>query len=113
MTTVLPVPVAILAHRRRNGPPSEGMSIPARSRAGASISQISVSAASSWQKKKRRFSNSSGSRQCSSRRLVTAVAPGQPAFRQAATRGRMALTRGISTKRPGSSKERERSEATR
>ena len=46
---------------------------------------------------KRRVSNSSGSFQYRSRRRVTAVAPGQPASRHALTRGRMALTRGIST----------------
>ena len=61
---------------------------------------------------KRRVSNSSGSFQYRSRRRVTAVAPGQPASRHALTRGRMALTRGISTKAPGSSKARESSEVT-
>ena len=76
MTMVLPEPVAILQHCRANAPPSPGISMPTRSAAGASVSQISVSIASSWQKKKRRASNSSGSRQCSSSRLVMLVTPG-------------------------------------
>ena len=43
---------------------------PTRSEAGASASHISVSIASNWQKKKRRFeSRCSGSRQCCNRRL--------------------------------------------
>jgi hypothetical protein len=76
MTMVLPEPVAILQHWRANAPPSPGISIPTRSAAGASTSQMSVSTASNWQKKKRRVSNSSGSRQCSSRRLVMLETPG-------------------------------------
>jgi hypothetical protein len=103
MTMVLPVPVAILQHRRRKSPPSPRISMPTRSAAGASISQMSVSTASSWQKKNRRRSNSSGSRQCASSRLVMLVTPGYPASRQALTRGRIRLTKGISTKMPGSS----------
>ena len=82
MTTVLPVPVAILAHRRRKPPPSPGTSMPTFSLSGASVSQMSVSAASSWQKKNRRLSCSSGSVQYSSRRLVMEVTPGYPASRQ-------------------------------
>ena len=76
MTTVLPVPVAILAHDRGNAPPSPGTSMPTRSAAGASRSQIRVSTASSWQKKNRRESNSCGSVQCASSRRVTVEAPG-------------------------------------
>ena len=76
MTTVLPDPVAILEQRRSKLPPSEGTSMPALSDSGASVSQISVSAASNWQKKNRRFPNSSGSLQYSSSRLVTLVTPG-------------------------------------
>ena len=45
-------------------PPSDGMVMPTRSDAGASVSQISVSMASNWQKKKRLLSRCSGSRQC-------------------------------------------------
>ncbi len=56
MTMVLPEPVAILAQSRVNAPPSDGMSMPTFSAAGASVSQISVSMASSWQKKNRRCS---------------------------------------------------------
>ena len=47
ITTVLPDPVAILAHSRLSAPPSEGTSMPTRSLGGASASQMSVSAASS------------------------------------------------------------------
>ena len=47
MTTVLPEPVAILAHMRLNAPPSDGISTPTRSTGGASVSQMNVSAASS------------------------------------------------------------------
>ena len=46
MTTVLPEPVAILAHSLLNAPPSDRVSMPTRSAAGASMSQMSVSAAS-------------------------------------------------------------------
>jgi len=62
MTMVLPEPVAILEQRRGKLPPSPGMSMPTRSDAGASVSQIRVSMASSWQKKRRWFSRCSGSR---------------------------------------------------
>lgn len=51
ITIVLPEPVAILLHSRVNGPPSPGTTIPTRLDAGSSINQISVSIASSWQKK--------------------------------------------------------------
>ena len=61
MTTVLPVPVAIFAHRRANVPPSDATSTPTLSAGVASVSQISVSAASSWQKKNCRAANSSES----------------------------------------------------
>ena len=54
ITMVLPEPVAILEQSRRNRPPSPGTSIPCRSAGLASISQISVSMASNWQKKNRR-----------------------------------------------------------
>ena len=50
--------------------------MPTFSAAGASVSQISVSIASSWQKKNRRLSNSSGFVQCSRRRFVMPVTPG-------------------------------------
>ncbi len=50
--------------------------MPTFSAAGASVSQIRVSTASSWQKKNRRVSNSSGLVQCSRRRLVMPVMPG-------------------------------------
>ena len=77
MTTVFPVPVAILAHRRRKAPPSPGTSIPTLSARGPfGQPDERLSAASSWQKKKRRFSNSSGSVQYSNSRLVIAVTPG-------------------------------------
>ena len=76
MTTVLPEPVAILEHSRRNSPPSDGMSMPTFSASGPSVSQMIVSAASNWQKKKRRDSNSSSSVQCSSSRFVMLVTPG-------------------------------------
>ena len=89
MTTVLPDPVAIFAHSRVNGPPSEVISKPVLLGAGASASQISVSAASSWQKKKRRLSNFSAFVQCSSSRFVMPVTPGYPASRHALTRGRI------------------------
>ena len=46
MTTVLPEPVAILAHSLLNAPPSDGISMPTRSVGDASVSQMSVSAAS-------------------------------------------------------------------
>ena len=75
MTIVLPVPVAIFEQIRLNGPPSPGMTMPCRSAGGASTSQISVSMASNWQKKNRRKSRSSRSRQCSSSRLVIPLAP--------------------------------------
>ena len=112
MTIVLPEPVAILAQRRWKSPPSEGIAMPSRFAAGASSSHISVSAASSWQKKNRRASNSSGSRQCSNNRLVTPVTPGYPAARHALTRSRIWLTSGISRNTPGSSKAREFCDAT-
>ena len=112
MTTVLPEPVAIFAHSRWNAPPSEGMSTPTFSAAGASASQISVSTASSWQKKNRRLSNSSGFVQCSSRRFVIPVTPGYPASRHALIRGRIRLTSGISTNTPGSSNALESLDAT-
>ena len=105
-------PVAILAHRRLKSPPSEGMSMPTLSVAGASVSQISVSAASIWQKKNRRASNSSGFVQCSNSRFVIPETPGCPASRHARTRGRMRLTNGISTNTPGSSNALEPSDAT-
>ena len=89
MTTVLPEPVAIFAHSRLKAPPSEGISTPTFSAAGASASQMSVSTASIWQKKNRRFSNSSGSVQCANSRFVMPVTPGYPASRQALTRGRI------------------------
>jgi hypothetical protein len=76
MTMVLPEPVAILQHWRSKRPAVAGISMPTRSAAGASVSQISVSMASNWQKKNRRASNSSGSRQCSSSRLVMLETPG-------------------------------------
>ena len=74
-----------------------------RSAAGASTLQISVSIASSWQKKKRCPSPRDGSRQMS--RFVVPETPGHPAALQAATRSRMRFTSGSSTKIPGSSKE--------
>src|SRR5579864_4028046 len=80
ITIVLPDPVAIFEQIRRKLPPSEGISMPTRSDAGASVSQIRVSTASSWQKKNRRVSNSSGFRQCSSRRLVIPLTPGISRF---------------------------------
>ena len=86
--------------------------MPTLSAAGASASQISVSTASNWQKKKRRVSNSSGSVQCASSRLVMPLTPGYPASRQALTRGRIRLTSGISTKMPGSSNALELADAT-
>ena len=52
------------------------MSMPTRSAAGASVSQISVSIASSWQKKNRCRSYRSESRQCSSNRRVMPLTPG-------------------------------------
>ncbi len=58
MTTVFTEPVAIFVHKRWNAPPSDGNSTPTLSAAGASTSQISVSAAPSWQKKNRWLSNS-------------------------------------------------------
>ena len=96
ITTVFPVPVAILQHCRTNSPPSPGTSIPTLSESGPSTSQIKVSMASSWQKNKRRSSAPSRSFQCSSKRRVTPVTPGYPARRQAATRGRMRFTSSIS-----------------
>ena len=54
MTTVLPVPVAILEQSRRKKPPSPGTTIPCFSAGLASMSQINVSMASNWQKKNRR-----------------------------------------------------------
>jgi hypothetical protein len=112
MTSVLPDPVAILAQSRANGPPSPGTSMPCRSPADASVSQISVSTASSWQKKNRRSCQFSGSRQCWRSRWVVPVAPGYPASRHAFTRGRMRLTSGSSTNTPGSSKDLEPGVAT-
>ena len=112
MTTVFPAPVAIFEQTRPNSPPSDGTSMPTLAGAGASVSQIRVSTASNWQKKKRRFSYSCGSVQWRSNSPVTAETPGQPASRHALTRSRMASTRGISTKTPGSSKERESRVAT-
>ena len=47
----LPEPVAIFEQSRVNAAPSEGISMPTFSDAGASASQISVSIASNWQKK--------------------------------------------------------------
>ena len=47
---------------------------------GPSVSQMIVSAASNWQKKKRRDSNSSISVQCSSSRFVMLVTPGYPSL---------------------------------
>lgn len=76
MTMVLPEPVAILQHWQMYSPPSPRISIPIRSVGAASVSQMSVSTASSWQKKKRRRSKFSGSVQCSSSRLVMLVTPG-------------------------------------
>ena len=74
MTMVFPEPVAIFAQRRGKSPPSLGMSIPWRSAGSASVSQISVSIASNWQKKNRRSLRSSGSRQCcSSARVIPVV----------------------------------------
>ena len=52
ITTVLPEPVAILEHSLWNSPPSDGMSMPTFPASGPSVSQMSVSAASNWQKKK-------------------------------------------------------------
>ncbi len=75
MTIVLPLPVAILLHSRRKGPPSPGTVTPVRSAAGASASQMSVSMASNWQKKRRNW-RCSGSCQWASRRRVMPVAPG-------------------------------------
>jgi hypothetical protein len=74
ITTVLPEPAAIFAQRRSKGSPSPGISMPWRSAGGPSMSQISVSIASSWQKKKR--AERSASRQWSSRRFVVPVTPG-------------------------------------
>ena len=54
MTMDFPLPVAIFEHRQWKGPPSPGISMPCFSAASASASQISVSIASSWQKKNRR-----------------------------------------------------------
>ncbi len=76
MTTVLPEPVAIFAHSRRKAPPSDGVSIPTRCAAGASVSPISVSAASFRQKNNRRLSNFSGSFQYSSSRYAMPATPG-------------------------------------
>ena len=59
-----------------NSPPSPGISIPTRSAAGASVSQISVSMASSWQKKNAGPRAAPESRQCSSSRFVMPLAPG-------------------------------------
>jgi hypothetical protein len=42
MTTVFPDPAAILEHKRLNDSPSEGMSIPTLSEAGASVSLLSL-----------------------------------------------------------------------
>ena len=63
---------------------------------------MSVSIASSWQKKKR-FSRSSVLRQCSRRDRVTLVTPGYPWSRHSLIRGRMAFTSRISWNSPGSS----------
>ena len=111
ISMVFPEPVAILLHRRRNGPPSLGIVMPTLTEAGASASQMSVSMASIWQKKNL-SGLCSGSRQWSRRRLVMPVTPGYPASRQILTRERIWFTRGSSMKTPGSSKEREASEAT-
>ena len=96
ITTVFPVPVAILQHSLVNSPPSPGTLMPTLSESGPSTSQIKVSTASNWQKNNRRSSTPSRLFQCSSRRRVTPVTPGYPALRQAATRGRMRFTNAIS-----------------
>ncbi len=76
ITIVLPDPVAIFEHNLKKSPPSPGISTPCFSAGDASASQMRVSIASSWQKKKRRPSRCSGSCQCSKRRLVMPVTPG-------------------------------------
>ena len=96
ITVVLPAPVASLkAMRRRSGLAS---ALRARSRSSScfgatSVSQMAVSAASIWQKKRRRWR--AGSRQCWSRRAVTGVTverrPAEPRARQAATFDRISL----------------------
>ncbi len=94
MTVVLPLPVAIL--QRDAGRPGLAWSLAPRDvrgscrrwrRLATSVSQISVSTASTWQKKGREPVKA-GSRQCRSRRAVTGVTPqsaGLGIWRQAAT----------------------------
>lgn len=89
ITTVLPEPVAIFEQSLRKGPRSPRISMPCREAAGASMSQISVSIASSWQKKNRRSSQPSRSRQCRRSRSVIPVMPGLPASRHSETLDRI------------------------
>ncbi|OPX75907.1 MAG: hypothetical protein A4E39_00094 [Methanoregulaceae archaeon PtaB.Bin152] len=76
MTMVLPDPVAILLQILLNVPSSHGTVMPTLSDSGASVSQMRVSIASSWQKKNRRSSRSDGSFQYWSNWRVMPVRPG-------------------------------------
>src|SRR3990167_6605951 len=72
ITTVLPVPVAILKHCLCQPSGSDGKSMPCLSLGLASASQIAVSIASCWQKKSG-YSRCSLSRQYSSNLRVVLV----------------------------------------